>query len=178
MLRVAHNACGGPDLDQLTVVQHGQPVGDLVGDAEIVGDQQHRAAEVGAQFTQQVQQLRLHGHIQGGGGFVGDDQTRAAGDGDRRHHPLPQPAGQFVRVDPQPQFGVADPDGFQQPDGLGVVVGDLTDLPADPHRRVQRRHRVLEDGAELLAADPAQLGRFRPQHVHPIHGDRPVGVGV
>ena len=95
-----------------------------------------------------------------------------AGDRDGRHHPLPQPAGELVRIDPQPQFGVADPDGLQQPHRFGVVVGDLADLPADPHGRVQRRHRVLEDRAEHLAAHPAQLGRLRAQHVDPADGDR------
>ena len=169
MLRVAHHVGGRADLDQFAVVQNGEPVGDLVGDAEVVGDQQHRAAELVAQLAQQVQQLRLHGHVECGGRFVGDDQTGTVrfpvaslappADRDRRHHPLPQPAGQLVRVHPQAQLGVADPDGFQQPDGFGVVVGDLTDLPADPHRRVQRRHRVLEDRAEHVGAAP---GAARP----------------
>ena len=76
MLRVAHHVGGRADFDQLAVVQNGEPVGDLVGDAEVVGDQQHRAAELVAQLAQQVQQLRLHGHVECGGRFVGDDQTR------------------------------------------------------------------------------------------------------
>ena len=176
MLRVTHHVGSRADFDQLAMVQNGEPVGDLVGHAEVVGDQQHRAAELVAQLAQQAQQLRLHGHVECGRRFVGDDQTRTAADRDRRHHPLPQPTGKLVWVDPQAQLGVADPDGFEQPDGFGVVVGNLTNLLADPHRRVQRRHRVLEDRAEHLAAHPAQLGRARADHVHSANGDLAVGL--
>ena len=88
MLRVAHYVGALADLDQFTAVQHGQPVGDLIGDPEVVGDHQHRAAEVIAQFAQQVQQLGLHSDIECGGGFVGHDQARPSGNGDGGHHAL------------------------------------------------------------------------------------------
>ena len=178
MLGVTDNVCGRTDFDQFAAVENGQPVGDLVGDAQIVGDHQDRAAEVVAQLAQQVQQLCLYGHVERGGGFVGDDQRGPAGHRDGGHHPLPQPAGELVRVHPQAQLGVTDPDGVEQPHGFGVVVGAFADLSADPHRGIQRCHRVLEDRAEQFAAHPPQLGLLRAQHVHPADGDGTVVLRV
>ena len=55
VLRTVHHVGGRADFDQFAVVQNGEPVGDLVGDAEVVGDQQNRTAEVGTQLAQQIQ---------------------------------------------------------------------------------------------------------------------------
>ena len=51
-----------------------------------------------ASSRQQVQDLGLHGDVEGGRRFVGDQQLAAAGQCHRDHHPLPHAAGELVRV--------------------------------------------------------------------------------
>ena len=55
-----------------------------------------------------------------------------------------------------PPLRVRDPDGGEQAQRLLVAACRLGDLPADPHGRVQRRHRVLEHRAEVEPAHFAQ----------------------
>ncbi len=77
------------------------PVGHARNDAEVVGDQQQRQAEFALQRLQQAEDLRLHGDIERGGGFVGDQQFRLAHQRHRDHHPLAQAAGKLVRILPE-----------------------------------------------------------------------------
>jgi hypothetical protein len=62
--------------------------------------------------------------------------------------------------------------------GTLLRPGRLGDLLPDPHRRVQRRHRVLEHRAEVVAPDPSPYRCRRPQHVLAVHGDLACGHGV
>ena len=66
-------------LDDLALLHDADPVGELAHDAEIVGDEQHRHAEPRLRFLQQLQDLRLHGHVERGGRLVGDQQVRLVG---------------------------------------------------------------------------------------------------
>ena len=83
-------------------------VGDAGDDAEVVGDPDDAGAAVGLQLLDQVDDLRLHGHVERGGRLVGDEQRGRVRQRDRDHHPLPHPAGQLVRV-----AGPASPSGRQ-----------------------------------------------------------------
>jgi len=64
-------------------------------DAKIVRDQQHRHVQSLLQVAQQLQDLRLGRHIEGGGRLVGDQQLGPAAERDGDHHALPHAAGQF-----------------------------------------------------------------------------------
>ena len=55
-----------------------------------------------------------------------------------------------------------------------VAAQGLRDLRADRQRRVQRRHRVLEDHRDLLAADVLELRALELQEVAPLEDRRPV----
>ena len=72
-----HDAAGVHDRHLVT---------DLGNDAQIVGDHDHRGAVLGLQVLHQLQHLCLNGHIQCGGGLVGDEDLGIAGqsDGDNR----------------------------------------------------------------------------------------------
>ena len=61
-------------------------------------DQEHRHARVVAQAAQQIQDLRLDGHVEGRGGLVGDDELRIARQRHGDEHALALAAGQFVGV--------------------------------------------------------------------------------
>src|SRR5674536_242848 len=111
------------------------------------------------------------------------------------------------RIVGRPLLGVGDPDEREQIDGptAGRRAGNVTmvgpdalgDLPADAIHRVRRRHRVLEDHGDLLAADLAHVlvretdqllpaeahragdpGRLRQQAYDGETGDRLAGAGL
>ena len=118
-----------------------------------------------ALLAEQVEDLGLHGHVERGGGLVGEQQRGAAGEGDGDHHALAHAAGQLVRV---LRRGGAWPRGCARPAAAArrwpaafclvhaeVDLQRLGDLAADLHHRVERRHRVLEDHRHLLAPHAA-----------------------
>ena len=57
---------------------------------------------------QQVQDLLLHGHVEGRGRLVGDQQAWLARQRDGDRHPLAHAAGQLVGVLLEPPFGLGD----------------------------------------------------------------------
>ena len=63
-----------------------------------MGDKDHRHAEFLLQPAQQHDDLDLHGDVECGGGLVGEQHRRAAGQRQRDHRPLPHSARHFVRV--------------------------------------------------------------------------------
>jgi len=163
-------------LDDAAGIHHRRPVRPLRDDAEVVGDQQHRHAELPAQAVQQVQHLRLDRDVQRRRRLVGDDQLRAAGDGDCDHHPLAHPAGELVRELVHPAPRLRDADQVQQLDrpaprrapGHPLMPADhLHDLRAHGQHRVQRRHRLLHDERDALAPDAAQRRGRSGQKVCP-----------
>ena len=85
-------------LDHPAGVHDDDPVGDLGDDAEVVGDEQNRHADLAPQLVEQRQDLRLDGDVEGGRRLVGDQQQGVAREGDRDHHPLPHSARQLMRI--------------------------------------------------------------------------------
>ena len=63
-------------LDDLALVHDRHAVGEVGDDAHVVRDQHDRGAELVAAAAQQVEDLGLHGHVEGGGRLVGDDHAR------------------------------------------------------------------------------------------------------
>ena len=47
-------------------------VADFGDDREIVGDEDHRGAQRALAFADQIEDLLLHGHVEGGGRLVAD----------------------------------------------------------------------------------------------------------
>jgi hypothetical protein len=154
-----------------------------------VGDQHDRRVQGVAQLAQQTQDLRLDGDVQRGGRLVGDDDLRVAGDRHGDDDALAQAARELVRVLLEPLLGVRDADHVEQLDGalVGGVLGDvevrtqgLAQLPADRVDRVQRRHRLLEDHRDLVAADLLHVLLFEVRQVAlaqaELAGD-PAGLG-
>ena len=66
----------GAVLDALAAVHDQDVVGQLGDDAEVVGDDDDRGAELLLQVADQVEDLRLHGDVERGGRLVGDQQLR------------------------------------------------------------------------------------------------------
>ena len=85
-------------LDDPPAVHHGDLVGVPGHDAEVVGDEDHRHVALPALLADEVEDLRLHGHVERRRRLVGEQQRRPAGQGDGDHHALAHAAGQLVRV--------------------------------------------------------------------------------
>jgi hypothetical protein len=89
---------GRRPLDDLPCVHHRDLIGPPGHDAEVVGHEDHGHEPRLLLSLQQVQDLRLHGHVEGGGGLVGDEEPGTAGQGHGDAHPLAHAAGELVRV--------------------------------------------------------------------------------
>ena len=184
------------DLAQAAEVHHGDAVTDVLDHGQVVRDEQDGQVVLLLQVLQQVEDLGLHRHVQGGHDLVADEELRLehqrTGDADALALPTRELAGPPASV----EVGV-------DADRLEHLVGGLPalllgpDLPdgqglrhdvADPPPRVQRRDGVLEDHlhlrahrAQVPAVERGQLGvaeadlaRGGPLHLH--HG--PPGGGL
>ena len=95
---LVYNASAAGRLDDLAQVHHRDPVAHMPDDTEIVRDEQVGQAELVLNVLEQVDDLRLHGHVEGRHRLVGDDQLgpqrKCPGDPDT----LALPAGELVRI--------------------------------------------------------------------------------
>ena len=115
----------------------------------------------------QLQHLRLHGHVQGGGGLVGDEQPRLVHERHRDQHALAHPTGELVRVLVEPPSGITDAHSAQHVRGqlaglsarhLAVDPYRFDDLVADGEDRVQAREGILEHHRRDSPPDATQRG--------------------
>ncbi len=174
---------GDPPLfDDFAAVHYAHPLGHFADDAEIMGDQQQRHAHARLQVLQEVQNLRLDGHVEGGRGFVGNQQVRLVGERHGDHHPLLLAAGERVRQVVQPALRFAQPDQMQELHHpfasarrahLLVYQQHLGDLLFDRVQRVERRQRLLEDDGDAIATKLAHPFGGRRQHLLVAEADRP-----
>ena len=98
MRRIIKNLLRVARLDDLTCVHYGDTIGNARNDAKVVGDQHETHVEFFLQIGEQQQYLRLNRYIEGGGGFVGNQQIRIAHQGHGDHDTLAEPPGELVRV--------------------------------------------------------------------------------
>ena len=95
MLRLAEQPFGRRAFNEPAEIHHRHLARDMLDHGEVVADEEIGEAEIAAQFAQQVQDLRLHRHIERRRRLVAHHDARpqhqGAGDGD----PLALAAGQF-----------------------------------------------------------------------------------
>ena len=126
-------------------------------------DEHDRGVDLVLEVAEQVEDLRLDRHVEGRGGLVGDDDLGVAGERHGDHDALAHAAGELVREHLGDALGVRDADHLDRLDGaladlglglaLAVMQGDdLVDLVADAEDRVERRHGLLEDHRDHVAA--------------------------
>ena len=137
----------------------------------------------------QPQDLRLDRHVERGGRLVGDQQRRAPAPAPSRSSPAAAcrrrtRAGSRARAvrDSGCRPSAAARRRARGPRRLGHVAvraDHLDDLIADAVDGVQRRHRILEDHRDVLAADVAQLVVARARsRSRPSNRTEPAIVGV
>ena len=158
--RLGRPAC----LHDLAVAQDGDAVGHLGDHREIVRDEQKSHAVFVDEITQEFEDLRLQHNVERGRRFVGDQELGLERAGDRDDDALALAARQFVRIAGEREFFGRQPDPVEHfsrlrlgvgPVRPGVPADALGDLLADRLQRVQRRHRLLENHADIVAAQRA-----------------------
>ena len=161
---------GPADLADLAEVHDGDPVADVLHHREVVGDEDQRQAVARLHVLEQVEDLRLHRHVERGDRLVADDQLRLGRDRAGDRDALALAAGELVRA---PVAGLrrgsrptasstsstlASRSAFVADASRCEALGDdVLDLAA----RVQRRDRVLEDHLHLRAQLAQVLARER-----------------
>jgi hypothetical protein len=176
-------------LDDHALIHDQNTVGDLGDDAEVMGDQDRCQPAFAVESLEQGKDLGLHGHVEGGGGLVGDQGFRIERQRHRDHRPLSHAAGEFVRVIVDAALRVGNPDRVEHLDRalmrfalarLAPVGADrLGDLVTDLVDGVEGGHRVLEDHADPRPAHSAQLPVVCLQQlpIAELHRTSDLGVG-
>ena len=96
--RPGEQLVGRRDLDDPAEVHHGDPVGDVADDREVVGDEDVGEVELLLQVDEQVQHLRLDRDVEGRDRLVGDDELRLQHERPGEADALPLAAAELVRV--------------------------------------------------------------------------------
>ena len=148
------NRLGSPILHDLSLPHHGHMVRKPAHDAQIVGNEDDRHAQPSLQIRQQFQDLCLDGHVERGGGFIGDDEPRIAGERERDHHALQLTARELVGVTVRLRVEA------DEPKRVGHQLGNLRlrlarDLQGERHVVVDvepgKQPEILEHVADRLA---------------------------
>ncbi len=156
----------GGFFDKAAGIHHIYTATNIGDDAEVVGDENDGGAFGLLQFFQQLQDLRLNGDIQGGGGFVSDEERGFASEGHGDHDALAHAAGELMRVVVESAGGCGKADALEHFDGVALGLsmrvaemeaGDFGELLADGEKRIERGHRVLKDHGDAVAADVGEL---------------------
>ena len=90
-------------LDDRAEVHHRDAVAEELDGREVVGDEEAREAEVALEVAEQVEDRRLHRHVERGDGLVRDQKDRRNGERAREPDALPLAARELVRI-PVPQL--------------------------------------------------------------------------
>lgn len=156
-----------PLLDHAAVLEDHDAVRPAVGHTQVVGDQQQGGAGIPYAGLQQVEDLLLDGDVEGGGGFVGDDERRVADQRQGDEYALALSTGELVRVAARVhrrvQADVAQ--GFggptdRVPASPAVQAERLGELAADRAHGVEPLAGVLRDVADVQTVEP--VPRRRP----------------
>jgi len=78
MKRLLEEPCHRGLLDYLARIHDGDPISGLCDHTQVMGDQDHGRIHLAAQVPDQIQNLRLNGHIQSRGWLIGDQQSASA----------------------------------------------------------------------------------------------------
>src|ERR1700730_6807028 len=180
MRRLLQNATDFAEFDELARIHHRDIITEPTHDVEIVADKQEGDALVASEARQQAQDLRLDGDVEGRRRLVQNKQRRFTSQCGGDQCALLHPARKLMREGAGDLGGAIDPHLVQR--GLGapqrlcerqseMLHHRLSDLPADPQRRVERRERILEDGPDPPPKDTSPLRRHELGEVAALEQD-------
>ncbi len=109
---------GRTHLDDVTGVHDDDPVGDVAGGGEVVGDVQDRHALTGTQVGHHVEDTDPDRDVEHGNRLIGEDQLRAQSESLGESDPLSLTAAQLVGVLGKHGGRGREADGFHHPQRL------------------------------------------------------------
>ncbi len=118
------------------------------------------------QLVQQIENLRLSGHIERRGRLIGDEQARVTRKRHRDHGALPQSAAQLKSIFVDPALGLGNAHLAQHLDRslarlvfiqVAMQLDCFDDLIPNRMHRAEGGHRFLEYQANLGSADRAHF---------------------
>jgi len=157
---------GRRQFDDLAHVHHGDSVADVLDYREIVRHEEVRQPELRLKVQHQVQDLGLHGYVEGGNRLVGHDQAGVEGQGPGDTDALALPAAEGVRkaahvLGPEPNEAKQFRHSTHPlpPVPRAVHEKRFTHDVEERLPRIQRREGILEDHLHLAAERPEPLFR-------------------
>ena len=154
-------------------------VADVLHHAQVVGDEQVGKVHLFLELGQQVDDLRLDGHVQGRDRFVADDDQRIQGQRPGDADALALAARKLVgipvhvrRVQADTLHELRHPLSDFVPREVQVVADRFGDDVAHGHARVQRGKRVLENDLQR-GPDPPHLPGSSSRRLCPSKITRP-----
>ena len=147
-----------PEGDRPALVEHLDPVAELHDQPQVVVDDDDRAAELGADPADVLEQLVGLGLVHAGRRLVEQDQRRAAHDGARDLEPPLHAVGQVHRLlaldgtEAEPREHLVDR-------GPRSYRGGARGLDVLPHGELGEQPDVLERAGQPEARDPVRLAR-------------------
>ena len=179
-----HDLAGWPVLDDTAEVHHGDPVGEVRGGGQVVGDHEDAHLPVPAQSVQQGQHPRADRDVEHGHRLVRQQQVGAEHERRGDRYPLALAAGQLVRVAGQEGLRRGQARAFQRRDdqfpAFGRFASDsvheqgFTDGRLHPEPRVERFVGVLVDHLQLASQRP-HLALGQAGDLGPVQPDRSAG---
>ncbi|KAH0438605.1 hypothetical protein KCU90_g3480, partial [Aureobasidium melanogenum] len=149
---------------------------------EVVRDEHEAEIHLVHQRSQQLDDLRLHGHVQRGGGFVREQQRRLADNRGGNHRALLHAAAQFVRIGALRGARVFETDACEH--GMHFVAyraaaqqtvraDHVGELRADREGGVERRCWILKDHGDAPSAQCPHARLRRMAQVFAVEHDPP-----
>jgi hypothetical protein len=117
MLWVGEELGTSGDFYDSSLAHHSDSLRDLSHHRKIVRDKEQSGIGALFQFAQQIQDLCLHGDIESGGWFVGNQQAGAVDESHRDQDALPLAAGKLMGIVVKSQMGIGNGDRFEGFDG-------------------------------------------------------------
>ena len=167
-------------LHHLTGVHHHDPVGHFGHNTQIVGDEEQSGMGLLLEQCQQVEDLGLHGDIEGGRRLIGDDEAGPQREGHGDHDPLALAARQLMLVAAQTVLRIGHPDHAEElQSGLpglrlglfGVDVEHLAELILHREHGIEAGGGILEDHRDLLATDLPHIPFGQIGDIAPVEDD-------
>ena len=143
-----------------------------------MADQQQSAAQFLAELPQNSHHLPCNRHIQAGGGFVGDHQGGAEGDGQGHGQALTHAAAELMGVGPEAvgsdthllQQLLGTLEAFALAHSRPVGTQGVQQMAAHGHQRIQACHRILKHQAHRLAAQRPQVRQAEAAGIATVQG--------
>ena len=177
MLWLLDDGVGRSLLDDAAVVHDEGAVAKLLHEGEVVADKENGEAGLPAQISEQLEDLLLHGDIEGAGGFVADEQLWLDGEGTGDRSALSLTAADFVGIASSDLWRESALDEkvcharFSLATRAAVCAQAFADAVAKSAPRIKRGGWLLKNHLHLLVIR-AQSASVERADLLPIEADR------